>query len=102
MKKENPWKKRFHLIFKNRRTRYGFTVLAAMIVFAVTYLLILPAITLEETVAEDMPGIVLDGGGSQSGDTDENEIKIQGDPRTQTMEGQSPSGGRIPSGTESE
>ena len=44
---------------KNRRKRWNktFTVLAGVVVFAMTYSLILPAFTIEEDEAEEMPGL---------------------------------------------
>ncbi len=46
------------------RKRYSLRrILAGVVVFATTYALILPAITIESDVAEDDPGIVLNSGG---------------------------------------
>ena len=46
------------------RKRYSLRrILAGVVVFATTYALILPAITIESDVAEDDPGLVLNSGG---------------------------------------
>ena len=49
--------------FKNINIlKYLIVVLSAIIVFSTTYALILPAITLEVTEAETVPGIYLENG----------------------------------------
>lgn len=61
---------------KNRRNlRTLITTLSAVMVFVVTYTLILPAITLEEKKANDLPGIYLEQpgeGNSEEGRKDGN------------------------------
>ena len=45
----------------NKAWRWTATFLAAVVVFVTTYSLILPAITMENTTAESMPGISMEG-----------------------------------------
>ena len=45
----------------NKAWRWTATFLAAVVVFVTTYSLILPAITMESTTAESMPGIFMEG-----------------------------------------
>lgn len=50
----------FHMLHQKRRSRVRrafATVLACVVVFVTTYGMILPAITLDDDVAEDMPGV---------------------------------------------
>ena len=58
------WKEKFKYIFVQHKYKTTWraiaTFMAAVVVFVTTYGMILPAITMETEIAEEMPGIQLE------------------------------------------